>query len=48
MKHTGFQHQRNPFAVDPIKFYSGSQRSRNGNVGLKDATASRLILPHKS
>jgi len=47
IKHTSFQYRRNRVALtDPISFHS--QRSRNGNVGLKDATALRLIPPRKS
>ena len=42
MKHIAFNTGATALRLtDPISF--GSQRSRNGNVGLKDATASRLI-----
>ena len=45
MKHTAFNTGATALRLtDPISF--GSQRSRNGNVGLKDATASRLIAAY--
>jgi len=47
MKHIAFKTGATALRLtDPISFRS--QRSRNGNVGLKDATASRLIPPRKS
>jgi len=47
MKHIAFKTGATALRLtDPISFRS--QRSRNGNVGLKDATALRLIPPRKS
>ena len=45
MKHIAFNTGATALRLtDPISF--GSQRSRNGNAGLKDATPSRLIAAY--